>query len=123
MTKHRNAMWELIKAATEGKIRGGAQMMVTEKTIEEVKDQTGVDISAIPGFGLAHPPAEDPNDGDEHIIVCVPKDPDDEMIMPDNLLSECAWCGRTVQHRPNIPKWLKRVCVPCTLQRATQQDN
>lgn len=56
----------------------------------------------------------DTGDGeDADYFVCVPLT--SPLKFPDNLVSTCSKCGKSVQHRPIHPKTPKKICMPCAM--------
>lgn len=39
-------------------------------------------------------------------------------LMADNVFTVCALCGGAIQHRPNVPDQVQKVCIPCAEKRA-----
>jgi hypothetical protein len=45
-------------------------------------------------------------------IVCLPAEP---LVLPDNVFAVCCHCGRKVQHRPYVPREVRKLCIDCGL--------
>lgn len=48
----------------------------------------------------------------QDVLVCSPRG-----FFPDDVHGECADCGAAVVWRPYAPADLRRVCIPCCLER------
>jgi hypothetical protein len=46
-------------------------------------------------------------------LVCVRWSAVEQMLMPDNVIANCAECGHAIQHRPHAPKKSRKVCMQC----------
>lgn len=57
---------------------------------------------------------------DADFIICVPADHVIEFL--DNVFAVCCHCGRSVQHRPSVPRQVRKLCPECG-QAATKQDH
>ena len=53
----------------------------------------------------------DPEMRDADFVVCMPagRPP----LLPDNVLAVCCHCGRRVQHRPSVPREVRKLCLDC----------
>lgn len=98
-------------------IRSGKEHCVTETCRREVLEECGVDLSDFMEITADLPPVKP--EGDEPCILgCITYEPGEELVLPDNETCLCGWnCGRTVQHRPNMPAWLTKVCLHCIDER------
>jgi recombinational DNA repair protein (RecF pathway) len=51
-------------------------------------------------------------------IICLPAHP---LMFADNVLAVCCHCGRKVQHRPYVPREVRKLCAQCGVA-AIEQD-
>ena len=58
---------------------------------------------------------DDPEMRDVDFVVCMPEGR--PPLLPDNVVSSCCQCGRRVQHRPSVPRELRKLCVDCGYER------
>ena len=49
---------------------------------------------------------------DADFVVCLPV-AGRPLILPDNVVAVCCHCGRAVQHRPSVPRSLRKLCLEC----------
>jgi hypothetical protein len=73
-----------------------------------------------PGVRLEKNPAPSALTPDS-VLVCVPCDDDHPLLHLDNVLGDCAGCGRRLQLRPGLPPEVMRLpllCPFCALVRA-----
>ena len=54
---------------------------------------------------------DDPEMRNADFVVCLPADR--PLMLPDNMVSVCCHCGRAVQHRPTVPREVRKLCVEC----------
>lgn len=96
------------------------KIVLTKKTRDEFLEESGVDLEGVAGVKIANPPEKEPPDAKNHILCCMTLDEGEELVLPDNLIGKCAWgCERTIQYRPNVPKWITKVCLYCAAERPT----
>jgi hypothetical protein len=50
---------------------------------------------------------------DADFIVCMPASAETEFT--DNVTAICCQCGRSVQHRPYVPRKVRKLCTECAL--------
>ena len=48
---------------------------------------------------------------DAEFVVCLPAGR--PLMLPDNVVAVCCHCGRAVQHRPSVPRELRKLCLEC----------
>jgi hypothetical protein len=48
-------------------------------------------------------------------IVCLPADCPSSL--PDNVVAVCCHCGCKVQHRPYVPRRVRKLCTDCALTK------
>jgi hypothetical protein len=48
--------------------------------------------------------------------VCLPLDREYPLQFPDNRRGRCSECNCRIQHRPNLPRRVPRVCVSCAVR-------
>lgn len=53
-------------------------------------------------------------------IICMPADP---LVQPDNVFAVCCHCGRKVQHRPYVPRGVRKLCTECGLAKMDADDD
>lgn len=93
----------------------GKPAAVTQRVADEIKGITGIDIAKDMGIPVyPNIPAEKPDGADQHVLACITLEDGEDMRFPDNKTCKCSWgCERTVQHRPNVPDWIAKVCLHC----------
>jgi len=52
-----------------------------------------------------------PTNDTDLIVVCAAAT--DPLYWPDNVRGLCSRCGRAVQHRPDVPRPHRLMCLPC----------
>lgn len=103
-------------------LRSGKTCGVTQKTIDEVKAETGFVIPSEMAM-MDEFPKEKPEGGEAMILACITYEPGEELALPDNETGLCGWkCGRTIQYRPDRPAWLTRVCLHCIAERPKEEN-
>jgi hypothetical protein len=50
-------------------------------------------------------------------VVCVGME--NGLVLEDNVITQCASCGGTIQHRPDAPAKPKKLCMPCAVSQMT----
>lgn len=57
--------------------------------------------------------------GDAQYVVCalmtIP------LMLPDNLVAECCACAAPVQHRPDVPKDVRKICLDCVMPELVER--
>jgi hypothetical protein len=59
--------------------------------------------------------AADPELKGADFVVCLPANR--PLMPPDNVVAVCCQCGRAVQHRPSVPRSLRKLCIECGCDR------
>lgn len=62
---------------------------------------------------------DDPQMKNADYCVCLALD--GPPVMPDNLIGECCRCGRTIQHRPTVPRRVRKLCMACGVDSMHEQ--
>jgi hypothetical protein len=69
---------------------------------------------------------DDPEMRGADFVVCLPADRPGSMIrrlmLPDNVVAVCCHCGRAVQHRPSVPREVRKLCLECGYDGIKDQD-
>jgi hypothetical protein len=61
-----------------------------------------------------------PRPDEETIAICISAQ---EYIFADNVFTVCAECGGGIQHRPDLPAFIKKVCLKCAAKPNDSQSN
>ena len=89
------------------RLRRAGTEIVTGEDLGEIRARTG--LPPLPDVR----PAQKGEQFDT--VVCSAYGLDRPLLLPDNHITECAGCGRQIQHRPNVPAG-RRLCMPCALR-------
>ena len=60
------------------------------------------------------------NASEGEAVVCAPLT--DPLLMKGNIVGVCSRCQAAVQHRPNVPATLARVCMNCFAKDYDETD-
>jgi hypothetical protein len=57
---------------------------------------------------------------DADFIICMPAG---RLVLPDNVFAVCCHCGRKVQHRPYVPRVVRKLCTDCAHANIAGDDS
>lgn len=64
---------------------------------------------------------EDREMRDVDFVVCIPAA--GGLMFPDNVVAVCSHCGRSIQHRPSVPREAQKVCHECGAAKMREGAN
>ena len=89
------------------------KIIATARSVEEVIASTGHDITKDERTKDLVEVVSQEDAESACFLVCITYE--GKLTYPDNVLTECAFCHRPIQHRPTAPVKPKKVCVACCL--------